>query len=218
AVADYKTCVAIATKAALREMVMPGFIALVAPFVVGIGFGPWALAGMLMGAISSGFLLAVMMANAGGAWDNAKKYVESGTSGLGGKGTALHAAVVTGDTVGDPFKDTSGPALNILIKLTSVVALVFAPAFTSTFTRDFYWVAIIVFVVAAAVAIAWRVYLKKTDPKIDFLAEQGGKAATKPKKPAGAAPDHDDDHDDDEKGTLLRERPSVNLKDASDSD
>jgi H(+)-translocating pyrophosphatase len=208
-VADNKTCVAIATKAALREMVMPGFIALVVPFIVGIGFGPWALAGLLMGAIASGFLLAVMMANAGGAWDNAKKYVESGSSGLGGKGTPLHAAVVTGDTVGDPFKDTSGPALNILIKLTSVVALVMAPAFTMQFTRDNWWVAIIVFVVATVAAIAWRFYLKRTDPKIDFLAEQGGAAhksveMSAKKKPARG--DDDDDADDADASLLTHDR------------
>jgi K(+)-stimulated pyrophosphate-energized sodium pump len=200
AVADYKQCVSIATKAALREMVLPGFIALVAPFVVGIGFGPWALAGMLIGAIASGFLLAVMMANAGGAWDNAKKYVESGSSGLGGKGTPLHAAVVTGDTVGDPFKDTSGPALNILIKLTSVVALVMAPCFTQTFSRDYWWVAVIIFVIASLAAIGWRVYLKATDPKIDFFAEQRqvGKA--------GAAAHHDAvDDEEHENASLLRE-------------
>ena len=108
-------------------MVIPGLIAIAAPVVVGSLLGAEALGGMLVGAIATGFLLAIMMANAGGAWDNAKKYVEAGHH--GGKGTDQHAAVVVGDTVGDPFKDTSGPALNILLKLMSIVALVFAPLF-----------------------------------------------------------------------------------------
>jgi K(+)-stimulated pyrophosphate-energized sodium pump len=125
--ADYARCVAISTRSALREMVLPGVLAVAAPLVVGIVLGPAALAGLLVGATGSGFVLAVMMANAGGAWDNAKKYIETGE--LGGKGSDNHKAAVVGDTVGDPFKDTSGPSLNILIKLMSVVALVFAPLF-----------------------------------------------------------------------------------------
>jgi K(+)-stimulated pyrophosphate-energized sodium pump len=125
--ADYARCVAISTRSALREMVLPGVLAVAVPLVVGIVLGPAALAGLLVGATGSGFVLAVMMANAGGAWDNAKKYIETGE--LGGKGSDNHKAAVVGDTVGDPFKDTSGPSLNILIKLMSVVALVFAPLF-----------------------------------------------------------------------------------------
>jgi K(+)-stimulated pyrophosphate-energized sodium pump len=125
--ADYARCVAISTRSALREMVLPGVLAVAVPLVVGIVLGPAALAGLLVGATGSGFVLAVMMANAGGAWDNAKKYIETGK--LGGKGSDNHKAAVVGDTVGDPFKDTSGPSLNILIKLMSVVALVFAPLF-----------------------------------------------------------------------------------------
>eukprot|EP00300_Choanocystis_sp_HF-7_P030064 c38816_g1_i1.p1 GENE.c38816_g1_i1~~c38816_g1_i1.p1 ORF type:complete len:763 (-),score=185.11 c38816_g1_i1:55-2343(-) len=126
---DNKTCVGIATKSAVLEMVMPGSLAVIVPVSVGFGLGAKSLAGLLVGSISSGFLLAVTMANAGGAWDNAKKYVEKG--GIPGhpKKSELHKATVTGDTVGDPFKDTSGPALNILIKLMSVVSLVFAPIF-----------------------------------------------------------------------------------------
>ncbi len=126
---DYKTAIGISTQSALREMVLPGVMAVVAPLLVGFVLGAEALAGMLIGATSSGFLLAVMMANAGGAWDNAKKYIETGE--MGGKGSDNHKATVVGDTVGDPFKDTSGPALNILIKLMSIVALVFASAFGS---------------------------------------------------------------------------------------
>jgi K(+)-stimulated pyrophosphate-energized sodium pump len=124
---DYAACVDIATKAAIREMIVPGAIAVAAPVAVGLALGAEALGGMLIGAIVCGFLLAVMMANAGGAWDNAKKYVEAGA--YGGKHSPTHHATVVGDTVGDPFKDTSGPSLNILLKLMSIVALVFAPLF-----------------------------------------------------------------------------------------
>lgn len=124
---DYRACVGISTEGALREMILPGLLAVVVPLAVGFVLGKEALAGLLVGATSSGFLLAVMMANAGGAWDNAKKWIETGE--LGGKGSDAHKAAVVGDTVGDPFKDTSGPALNILIKLMSIVALVFATAF-----------------------------------------------------------------------------------------
>ncbi len=125
--ADYARAVDISTRGAMREMVLPGLLAITAPVAVGVILGAEALGGLLIGSIATGFLLAIMMANAGGAWDNAKKYVEAGHH--GGKGTDQHAAVVVGDTVGDPFKDTSGPSLNILIKLMSIVALVFAPLF-----------------------------------------------------------------------------------------
>ena len=126
---DYANCVRISTAAAIREMVVPGLLAVLVPLAVGLlpGLGKEALGGLLAGATASGFLLAIMMANAGGAWDNAKKYIESGN--CGGKGSAAHAAAVNGDTVGDPFKDTSGPSLNILIKLMTIVSLVFAPLF-----------------------------------------------------------------------------------------
>ncbi len=124
---DYAACVDITTRAALREMIVPGGLAVVSPIAVGFALGPEALGGMLVGAIVCGFLLAVMMANAGGAWDNAKKYIEAGA--YGGKGSESHRAAVVGDTVGDPFKDTAGPSINILIKLMSIVALVFAPLF-----------------------------------------------------------------------------------------
>jgi len=126
---DYATCVGISTQAAIREMIIPGVLAVAAPLIVGLlpFLGKEALGGMLAGALVTGFLMAVMMANAGGAWDNAKKYIELGN--FGGKGSPAHAAAVNGDTVGDPFKDTSGPSMNILIKLMSIVALVFAPLF-----------------------------------------------------------------------------------------
>ncbi|MDD4377312.1 MAG: sodium-translocating pyrophosphatase [Eubacteriales bacterium] len=124
---DYARCVDISTAAALKEMVIPGLLAIVAPLAVGVVLGPEALGGMLAGALSSGVLMAIMMANAGGAWDNAKKYIEEGH--FGGKGSDPHKAAVVGDTVGDPFKDTSGPSINILIKLMTIVAVVFAPLF-----------------------------------------------------------------------------------------
>lgn len=124
---DYARCVHISTGAALHEMIAPGLLAIVAPLMIGILLGTEALGGMLAGSLASGVLLAIMMANAGGAWDNAKKYVESGA--YGGKGSDTHKATVVGDTVGDPFKDTSGPSINILIKLMTIVSLVFAPVF-----------------------------------------------------------------------------------------
>ncbi len=122
---EYERCVDISTAAALREMILPGLMAVLAPVVVGYGLGAQALGGLLGGSIVTGVMMAIFMSNAGGAWDNAKKYIESGHH--GGKGTAPHAAAVVGDTVGDPFKDTAGPSLNILIKLMSVVATVLAP-------------------------------------------------------------------------------------------
>ena len=124
---DYANCVDISTRAALKEMIAPGLMAIIAPLFIGIVLGPNALGGMLAGALASGVLLALMMANAGGAWDNAKKYIEEGH--FGGKGSESHKAAVVGDTVGDPFKDTSGPSINILIKLMTIVSVVFAPVF-----------------------------------------------------------------------------------------
>lgn len=123
--ADYSSCVGISTDAALREMVVPGIIAVVAPLLIGFILGTEALGGFLAGAVVTGVMLALMMANSGGAWDNAKKYIEEGN--LGGKGSEAHKAAVVGDTIGDPFKDTSGPSMNILIKLMSIVSLVIAP-------------------------------------------------------------------------------------------
>jgi K(+)-stimulated pyrophosphate-energized sodium pump len=123
---DYERCVAISTEAALKEMVIPGGLAVVVPLIIGF-ISTDALGGFLAGALVSGFALAIFMANAGGAWDNAKKYIEAGNH--GGKGSDPHKAAVVGDTVGDPFKDTSGPAMNILIKVMTIVSLIFATAF-----------------------------------------------------------------------------------------
>jgi K(+)-stimulated pyrophosphate-energized sodium pump len=121
---DYAACVAISTKGAQKEMMLPSLLAIFIPIVVGLILGVPGSMGLLAGGLSTGFLLAIFMANAGGAWDNAKKYIETGQH--GGKGSDAHKAAVVGDTVGDPFKDTSGPALNILIKLMSIVSVVFA--------------------------------------------------------------------------------------------
>ncbi|MEY8507824.1 sodium-translocating pyrophosphatase [Lachnospiraceae bacterium 42-17] len=126
---DYKSCVAISTTAALKEMLIPGIMAVAAPLLVGLLLGPASLGGLLAGALVTGVMMAVFMSNAGGAWDNAKKYIEDGSH--GGKGSDAHKAAVVGDTVGDPFKDTSGPSINILIKLMTIVSLVFAPLFLS---------------------------------------------------------------------------------------
>jgi K(+)-stimulated pyrophosphate-energized sodium pump len=124
---DYARCVSISTAHALKEMIAPGLIALASPIAVGFILGKAALGGLLAGALATGVVLAIMMSNSGGAWDNAKKYIESGHH--GGKGSDAHKAAVVGDTVGDPFKDTSGPSINILIKLMTIISLVFAPLF-----------------------------------------------------------------------------------------
>ena len=126
---EYAKCVEISTGAALKEMIVPSLMAVVAPVAVGVIMGPAALGGMIAGAVAAGVLLAIMMSNSGGAWDNAKKYIEGGN--FGGKGSEAHKAAVVGDTVGDPFKDTAGPSLNILIKLMTIVAVVFADLFVS---------------------------------------------------------------------------------------
>ncbi len=120
-------CVAIATAGSIKQMVMPGLLAVLAPIIMGVLLGAAAVGGLLAGALISGVMMALFMANAGGAWDNAKKYIEGGKH--GGKGSDSHKAAVVGDTVGDPFKDTAGPAINILIKLMTIVSLVFLPLF-----------------------------------------------------------------------------------------
>jgi K(+)-stimulated pyrophosphate-energized sodium pump len=128
---DTNSCVDIATTAALKRMVLPGVAAVISPVLVGVLIGPEALGGFLAGATLTGVILGLLMANSGGAWDNAKKYIEQGN--FGGKGSDAHKAGVVGDTVGDPFKDTSGPAMNILIKLMSVVSLVTLPAIVAMY-------------------------------------------------------------------------------------
>eukprot|EP01083_Nonionella_stella_P119799 358410_1 len=183
--ADYTKCVSISTHSALIEMVIPGLLAIVAPLFIGFLLGPKALAGMLAGGILTGFLLGASMANSGGAWDNAKKFVEA--EGLGkksdnkAKGSDLHMAVVVGDTIGDPFKDTSGPALNILIKLMSIISLVFAPAFAVTtngvttpnapYATPTLWAAIAIGVATMGFIVAFTMYLRHIGfGKIDYSA------------------------------------------------
>jgi len=122
---EYSKCVDICTTSAIKQMIAPSIMTIVSPIIVGLVLGPLALAGFLVGAIACGFILAVTFANAGGSWDNAKKWIEAGA--FGGKGSDAHKAAVIGDTVGDPMKDTSGPSLNIMIKLMSIIALVLAP-------------------------------------------------------------------------------------------
>ena len=124
---EYAKCVDISTRGALKEMVLPGLMAVGTPLVIGFVLGTEALGGMLMGSVGAGFVLAITMANAGGSWDNAKKYIELGN--YGGKGSASHKAAIAGDVVGDPFKATSGPSLNILLKMMTIVSLVFVPLF-----------------------------------------------------------------------------------------
>ncbi len=128
---DYASCVQISTQGAQKAMILPSLLALIAPIAVGIILGPFTVIALLAGSLATGFVLAIMMANSGGAWDNAKKYIEKGN--LGGKGSSNHKAAVVGDTVGDPFKDTAGPSLNILLKLMSMVAIVFV---TTTVTLN----------------------------------------------------------------------------------
>ena len=128
---DYARCVGISTKGAQQEMLFPSLLAIIVPIAVGVIFGVAGVLGLLIGGLSTGFVLAVFMANSGGAWDNAKKYIEEGN--FGGKGSDQHKATVVGDTVGDPFKDTAGPSLNILIKLMSMVSIVMA-GLTVSFT------------------------------------------------------------------------------------
>ena len=134
---DYARCVDICTRSAQKEMILPALVGIISPIVVGLILGPYAVAAMLAGAVVSGFILAVMMANSGGAWDNAKKYIEAGN--YGGKGSDSHKAAVVGDTVGDPFKDTSGPSINILIKLLSMVSIVFAGVFINGNLMDLFF-------------------------------------------------------------------------------
>eukprot|EP01059_Diplonema_ambulator_P023499 TRINITY_DN38_c0_g1_i11.p2 TRINITY_DN38_c0_g1~~TRINITY_DN38_c0_g1_i11.p2 ORF type:complete len:943 (+),score=342.89 TRINITY_DN38_c0_g1_i11:54-2882(+) len=173
---DYNRCVAISCKSALKEMLLPGVLAIFSPLVVGFIFGSHSLVGMLMGSIASGYLLGVKMSNTGGAWDNAKKWIEAGSFSINGvvqgKGSDCHKAAVCGDTVGDPFKDTSGPALNILIKLMTRFAFVCAPLFDKAW--DFWWVGLILLGAALIIVIAVMVYVatSNTAAKKKELEEQ----------------------------------------------
>merc|ERR1719384_946320 len=166
-VPDYEKCVAISTEASVYEMIIPGVLAIVAPLFIGFLLGPEALGGMLVGGITCGFMLAVYMANAGEAWDNAKKWVEAGNLVVGGKVVqksgpdGIHAATVTGDTIGDPFKDTSGPALNILMKLMTMISLVFAQKqFAGLDPYEKWWIALIIAVVFMILTVALTLWMR----------------------------------------------------------
>merc|ERR1719232_2232710 len=161
---DYTSCVQISTEASLWEMIIPGTLAVCAPLICGFFLGAEALGGMLVGGITSGFMLAVYMANAGGAWDNAKKFIEANGLGEGkGKKSDNHKAAVVGDTIGDPFKDTSGPALNILIKLMTMISLVFGKNVfkgEGEFESDKWYIGLIIFLVFMAGAIGLTVQMR----------------------------------------------------------
>ena len=157
---DYEKCISISTDAAMKQMIGPALIAILSPVIIGFVLGPEALGGLLAGAISAGFLMAVMMANAGGSWDNSKKYIEAGN--LGGKGSDNHKAAVVGDTVGDPFKDASGPAINILIKLMSITALLIAPVIVMDVV---WWVKIVLIAVVLIASVFYSISFKKSRSK-----------------------------------------------------
>merc|ERR1712241_610090 len=168
---DSDKCVAISTQSSVEEMILPGLYAILAPIIVGLLVGPKCLTGMLGGSIASGMMLAIMMSNAGGAWDNSKKYIE--IEGMaGGKGTPTHKACVVGDTVGDPFKDTSGPALNILIKLMSMISLTIAPIIKGRDNWELWYYGIIPIVISIASTIFvycafWKNAVDVTAPVVD---------------------------------------------------
>jgi len=165
--ADSDKCVAISTQSSIEEMILPGVYAIMSPLIMGFLIGPTALAGMLAGSIASGMMLAIMMSNAGGAWDNSKKYIEI-EGACGGKGTETHKACVVGDTVGDPFKDTSGPALNILIKLMSMVSLTIAPILEGAENWDNWYYGLIP--IGLCVAATYFVYIKYWKNAVDISA------------------------------------------------
>merc|ERR1711935_1075862 len=156
--ADSDRCVAISTKSSCQEMILPGLYAILTPLFIGLLIGPMALTGLIAGAIISGMMLAIKMSNAGGAWDNAKKYIEI-EGAKGGKGTDVHKACVVGDTVGDPFKDTSGPALNILIKLMSIIALTIAPSISGSKEWQYwYWSLVPLAVMLVGTYLVYRMF------------------------------------------------------------
>merc|ERR1719245_1034871 len=184
---DYNQCVAISTAASVMEMIIPGVLAIVSPLFIGYLLGAEALGGMLVGGICCGFMLAVYMANAGGAWDNAKKWVEGGNMIVSGvkviKGTDIHSATVTGDTIGDPFKDTSGPSLNILMKLMTMISLVFASKQfyqLGPYDPDKWFIAVIIAALFIVIAVCLTLWMRsqgfgKTPSELNVVAEAEAK-------------------------------------------
>merc|ERR1711907_713929 len=168
---DSDACISLCTKASVEEMVLPGALAVFAPITIGLLVGAKCLGGVLKGSIASGFMLAVMMSNAGGAWDNSKKYIENEKV-FGGKKSDTHKACVVGDTIGDPFKDTSGPALNILIKLMSILSLTLAPVFKDDW--ETWWGGMIVLVVMLGVCgTAYFAFWVSKTPKETYVTTNG---------------------------------------------
>ena len=177
--ADSDKCVAISTQSSVEEMILPGLYAILSPITIGFLIGPKCLTGLLGGAIASGMMLAIMMANAGGAWDNSKKYIEI-EGACGGKGTETHKACVVGDTVGDPFKDTSGPALNILIKLMSIISLTIAPLMEDNNSwDDWYWGMIPLGVMLVGTYLVYHFFWREG---LDITAHVGGDTAADAKE------------------------------------
>ena len=188
--ADSDKCVAISTQSSVEEMILPGLYAVLSPITVGFLIGPTCLVGMLAGSIASGMMLAIMMANAGGAWDNSKKYIEIEVA-AGGKGTETHKACVVGDTVGDPFKDTSGPALNILIKLMSIIALTIAPLMQGykTWETAQYGIIPLIVMLLGTVAVWWFFWREGQDITADVTTSKAPDAETPAEETAKAPED-----------------------------
>lgn len=176
--ADSDKCVAISTQSSVEEMILPGIYAILSPITVGFLIGPRCLVGLLGGAIASGMMLALMMANAGGAWDNSKKYIEI-EGACGGKGTEIHKACIVGDTVGDPFKDTSGPSLNILIKLMSIISLTIAPLLKGNEDWDnwYYGIIPLAVMIIGTYVVYYAFWREGTDIAAEFTKKDNGVAS-----------------------------------------
>jgi len=211
---DYAHCVGMITKGALHAMVFPIMVVVFAPLITGIGLGPQFLCGLLFGAIVTGFMLGLMMGTAGGAWDNAKKYIETGK--YGGKHSLPHKAAVTGDTVGDPFKDTTGPAINIQIKLMSYISVTLVPVFKHQ--ADYWWVSLILIGVLLIFAPFWHVVmipeaLKKKN--IEAILDEIARANEENIRAALKAAEENKDKEDDDHGVQMSEQQFVRVHHAT---
>jgi len=219
--ADSDKCVAISTQSSVEEMILPGVYAVLSPLITGFLIGPKCLTGMLGGSIASGMMLAIMMANAGGAWDNSKKYIEI-EGACGGKGTTTHKACVVGDTVGDPFKDTSGPALNILIKLMSMISLTIAPIIRGWEDWQYwYWGLIPIGLCFIATLLVWHFYWKNAQDITAPIDDDIVKAGTEGEKLLGASPAPDavkvEEPEDDAVVETADDAPEADVPDAADA-